>query len=100
MTETAAQTMLATATVPRIGQIVDYTLTESDAATINAGRVAPGARNVVNAGQVYPAMIVRIWGGQPVLVQLQVFYDGAGTHWASSRREGDVPGTWRAQIDG
>jgi hypothetical protein len=101
-TETTAQTMFETATVPRLGQIVDYRLSDSDAASINAGRAAhgPHLRNLHSAGQICPAMIVRIWGGQPVLVQLQVFYDGAGTHWATSRREGDQPGMWRPQIDG
>lgn len=78
------------AQVPVIGRIVVYTLTEQDAAAIAAH---PGHSNPPRAGDEYPAMIVRVWPGSEV-VNLQVFYDGDGTLWATSRPEGDSPGGW------
>lgn len=101
MTDTdTAQTMLDTETVPKLGLMVLYELSDSDAFSINAGHSTPGRRNLVSPGDLFPAMIVRIWKGSPVLVQLQVFFDGAGTFWATSRRAGAVPGSWRPLNDG
>lgn len=76
------------AQVPTIGRIVTYVLTEQDAAAIGAGN---GRCNVPKEGDAYPAMIVRVWDGS---VNLQVFYDGDGVLWATSRPEGERPGTW------
>lgn len=76
---------------PTIGRIVHYMLSALDAAAINSGA---GRKNQANEGDVYPAMIVRVWGEGGSSVQLQVFYDGAGSYWATSRSEGEGPGTW------
>ena len=91
---------------PSIGRIVHYTLTEQDTDAINRRR-ADGVRartadarsgavihygNTVTAGDVYPAMVVRVWEFNST--NLQVFLDGNDTYWAASKSEGDQPGTW------
>jgi hypothetical protein len=43
-------------------------------------------------GQAYPAMVVRVFGGPNV--NLQVWLDGNDTYWATSRGEGDGDGCW------
>lgn len=78
--------------IPSIGRIVVYVLTEEDARAIGA---LSGRKNHPSAGEEYPALIVRTWGVEPTsAVQLQVFYDGDGSYWATSRVQGDQPGTW------
>jgi hypothetical protein len=55
--------------------------------------------NEVREGDVFPALIVRVW---PTSVNLQVFLDGNDTYWATSRPEASIsgdagevqPGTW------
>lgn len=77
---------------PTIGRIVIYILTEEDARQI---AMLSGRKNSPAAGQEYPAMVVRRWGPDPAsAVQLQVFYDGDGSYWATSRVQGEKPGTW------
>jgi hypothetical protein len=103
--------------IPAIGWRVDYTLSKADATAINvrrddylafqAGHTGPhepgqeGATghqahvgNHAAAGDVYPALVVRVFGVVPT-ANLQVFLDGNDTHWATSRMQGDEPGTWR-----
>jgi hypothetical protein len=99
---------------PSIGRIVHYTLAEQDAAQINKRRA--DARNLngagvtlasqelgpqihignpVEAGDVYPAMIVRTWGPEVHhSQQLQVFLDGNDTFWATSVSEGEGQRHW------
>lgn len=48
--------------------------------------------NEVEAGQVYPAVAVRIWSTG--CANFQVSLDGNDTYWATSRTEGTQPGTW------
>lgn len=95
---------------PTIGHLVHYQLSEQDAEQVNRrradfdgarreGRVATGHvahfGNHVRAGEVYPAMVVRVWAPTSyAAVQLQVFLDGSDTLWATSRTEGDEPGQW------
>lgn len=76
------------AQVPVIGRMVAYVLTSDDAAAIAA---LPGRCNPPQEGDAFPALMVRVWDGT---VNLQVFYDGDGSLWATSRPEGDRPGTW------
>lgn len=97
---------------PSIGRIVHYTLSEQDAQVINKRR--SDARNLnaagvtlasqglgpqihignpVEAGDVYPAMIVRTWG-PTASQQLQVFLDGNDTLWATSVSEGIGERRW------
>lgn len=84
---------------PTIGRIVHYTLSDRDVELIDqrypmadaSGSRAP--RNAVRVGQQLPAMVVAVWDG-PEMVNLQVFLDGIGTHWACSVKEGEGPCTW------
>lgn len=76
---------------PTLGRIVHYTLADHDVAAINDQHPDSRTRNPVNAGDTFPAMVVRDWGGS---VNLQVFLDGSASYWATSRKEGDGPGTW------
>lgn len=96
---------------PTIGRIVHYTLTEQEAAHVNKRRAdaknlnAAGVTlasqelgpqihigNTASAGDIYPAMIVRVWPQE--LAQLQVFLDGNDTLWSTSRKEGSGAGHW------
>ncbi|OKI47225.1 hypothetical protein [Micromonospora sp. CB01531] len=86
---------------PTIGRIVHYTLTEQDAEQINRRRQdfanrpgGPGHEgfqahvgNRAEAGQTFPAEVVRTFGGSAV--NLQVRLDGTDTYWATSRSEGE-----------
>ena len=77
--------------LPTIGCIVHYRLSEQDAEKINQRRaVDSGAGNRAVVDQVFPAMVVRTFGGPAV--NLQVFLDGDDTYWATSRSEGDEQG--------
>lgn len=79
--------------IPSIGRIVHYTIADHDVAALT--KDASVKRNAVEAGQVYPAMIVRTWGTtEGSSVNLQVFLDGDCSYWATSRGEGDGPGQW------
>jgi len=76
------------------GRIVHYRLSDADAALINQNRADGGTiGNAAHDGDYYPAMVVRNFGHDPY-VNLQVFLDGPDSYWATSRREGDEPGTW------
>lgn len=83
---------------PTIGRMVHYTLSEIDANLIQSRRgyaamhAAPIPSNIVNAGDVYPATIVRTFGGHAVNLRVQL--DGEDTYWACSRLLGEGPGTW------
>lgn len=101
---------------PTIGRIVHYTLNDADAAAINKRRgdaetynganagAAPGEPgatshqshigNHAEAGQVFPATIVRVFDPSVTTSNLQVTLDGNDTYWATSRKEGDGEGTW------
>jgi len=91
-----------------IGRIVHYTLSASDAEAINRRRsdfstflsAAPKGvgyvghvGNYVDVGEVYPAVIVRVFGANSA--NLQVLLDGNDTYWATSRVEGEGPNTWK-----
>lgn len=102
---------------PTIGRIVHYTLTEPAAASINVRRAdfkafeashahphEPGTPNATGhiahvgnhaeAGQVYPAIVVRVFDSTVGTANLQVALDGNDTYWATSISEGEGPGTW------
>jgi hypothetical protein len=82
--------------LPTKGRIVHYRLNDADASLINQ-RIenAQMMGNRVSEGEYYAAMVVRIFEGNPYgVVNLQVFLDGDGSYWASSRKEGDEAGTW------
>lgn len=100
-------------TIPTIGRIVHYTLSESDAQAINRRRddaiayrhnpAGPGTHrkptgdqvhigNKAHEGDVLPMLIVRVWGTQPdSVVNGQVFLDGNDTLWVTSVGVGEGP---------
>lgn len=103
---------------PTIGRIVHYKLNDADAQAINKRRGdattynranagaepgQPGATghqshvgNHAEAGQVFPATIVRVFDpeGEYGTSNLQVILDGNDTYWATSRKTGDGEGAW------
>lgn len=83
---------------PTVGRIIHYKLSDTDVATIDALTYAAEAsvkRNPVVEGQVFPAVIVRVWGpADDSAVNLQVLLDGDCSYWATSRVPGDLPGQW------
>lgn len=94
---------------PAIGRVVHYTLSEQDAAAINKRRKDAGnlngagvtlasqdlgaqihTGNKVEAGEVYPMVITRVWGDRPDSgVNGQVLLDGNDTFWATSVSRGE-----------
>ncbi|WP_434315849.1 hypothetical protein [Leifsonia sp. P73] len=101
-------------TVPTIGRLVHYTLSEADAEQINrrrddaerwrlaqrkrtldgeAAEVTGSQKHIGNraeAGQVYPMLIVRTWGSTPEsVVNGQVFLDGNDSLWVTSVGQGE-----------
>lgn len=78
------------------GRTVLYRLTEDDARQITRRRTDSGVTgNFVSEGDRYPAVVVRIFAGNPADVcNLKVLLDGDDTYWATSRHEGTEPGTW------
>lgn len=77
---------------PTIGRIVHYRLNDPDAQKIEQRRLdtrahqSPGF-NAAHCGDVYPAMVVRVWSD--TTVNLQVHLDGADTYWRTSATLGD-----------
>jgi hypothetical protein len=94
------------------GSIVLYTLTQYDADAINRRRKdfndyrkagGPDTGHVAHvgnhayAGDVYPAVVVRVWGNlSNDSVNLSVLLDGNDIFWATSRTQGDDQGQWTA----
>jgi hypothetical protein len=89
--------------VPTVGRIVLYQLCESDVAEINDRRTRAIAHkrqsdrgNQVEVGQVYPMLIVRVWGNTPgSCVNGRVVLDGHDVFWVTSRCCGDKPAEWQ-----
>lgn len=83
---------------PSIGRTVLYTLAVGHAAVIQTQRRRlQQAGNGVKAGQIYPMVIVRVWGEvEGSAVNGRVLLDGDDTYWATSRCEADEPteGRW------
>lgn len=88
---------------PTVGRIVHYRFSRQDADYVNSRRMdanfnTPGSEHALHAGnntvegQVLPAVIVRVWDDGSV--NLHILLDGTDAYWATSRREGDEPGTW------
>lgn len=88
-----------------IGRIVHYVLNDNDVSSIKAVHerdraahgVHAGGLNVPSSGDVYPAVVVRVWGDNPTAgVNLHVMLDGALTYWATSKQTANEPtrGFW------
>lgn len=78
-----------------VGDRVLYTLSESEARSINATH-SGNNMNAPHAGQVYSAVVTATWSAD--CANLRVSLDGAGYGadlWATSRLRGDQPGQWR-----
>jgi hypothetical protein len=88
---------------PSVGRIVHYMLSSSDAEQINRRRTTGpeiaerikterwplGAQahigNAVNAGDVFPMAIIRVWGDSDTsAVNGQVWLDGSDSYWVKS----------------
>lgn len=94
--------------VPTVGLILLYALNDSEASQINKRRqdyskaskeVDTGFQahvgNSVREGQVFPLLVTAINGSDKnISVNGQVLLDGNDSFWATSRKEGDGPGTW------
>ena len=78
-----------------VGRIVHYKLSEQDVALIDQQSpiTAQAPRNGVYVGHILPAIVVAYFGSG-TYANLKVLLDGAGEYWATSRSEGDGPGTW------
>jgi hypothetical protein len=102
---------------PSIGRIVHYTLTEQDADQINRRRKDANAHmrehtdaatgvhvhvgNGVQAGDVYPLVITRVWASaeqvtEHTAVNGQVLLDGNDTLWVTSVSQGTDQRQWFA----
>lgn len=96
---------------PSIGRIVHYKLTAQDAEAVNRRRKEADQNrqnhrdaalgyvahlgNFASEGDVYPMLIVRVWGSTPESsVNGQVFLDGNDTLWVASVGQGDQPRQW------
>lgn len=84
---------------PSIGRIVHYKLGAGDVNAIANQRAAAGRKdhahhNVVREGDVYPAMVVRVFDPSVTTANLQVFLDGGDSYWATSRTESPDTGHW------
>jgi len=92
--------------IPTIGRIVHYTLSDHDAQLINKRRadasthmrehnenatgVAVHVGNGVQAGDVYPLVITRVWGDtETSAVNGQVLLDGSDSLWVTSVTHGE-----------
>ncbi len=111
--------------IPSVGRIVHYRLSLTDVEAITRRRTTgasiaermklavpsadgnaqaisgwpAGAQahigNAVAEGDVFPMVIVRLWGTSPTsAVNGQVFLDGNDVFWATSRIAGEGPGTF------
>lgn len=112
------------------GRIVYYVLSAQDAVEINRRRTTAqsigeriarhvttventsvpqwplGAQahigNVVSAGDILPAMVLKVWGQESGGSNLKVMLDGTDTFWATSRNfaADKVEGTWHWMFEG
>lgn len=99
------------AIVPTVGRIVLFKLAQYQADEINRRRNAGHASldyhrwkkngtmvhlgNTVEAGDVFPAIVVAVWGDTPeCAVNLKVFLDGSDDLWVSSTNVGDDEGKY------
>jgi hypothetical protein len=97
-------------TIPTIGRIVHYKLSAYEARAINQRRMDCELERQISAryanpiccigndaheGDVFPMMIVRVWGDTPgSAVNGQVFLDGNDVFWVTSVSVGVGPNTF------
>ena len=58
--------------------------------------------NEVNAGEIYPAMVLRVWSDESGCSNLKVMLDGSDEYWATSISydASKKPGTWHWMFEG
>lgn len=100
-----------TSPTPTPGRIVLYTLSQSDEVEVNRRRAGTAEHlhehieagngvqlhvgNPAKEGDVYPMVIVRVWGTKPgQSVNGKVLLDGNDTLWVCSTFEGTGPRTF------
>ena len=101
------------------GRIVYYVVSEQAAAEIMRRRTTGGSiaerlkvlawpvgaqahlGNDVKAGDIYPAMMLRVWGTSGCS-NLKVMLDGSDEYWATSVSydESKIPGSWHWMFEG
>jgi hypothetical protein len=56
----------------------------------------------VEAGEILPAMVLKVWGQESGCSNLKVMLDGTDTYWATSRNfaADKAPGTWHWMFEG
>lgn len=86
---------------PTVGRVVQYSLTRTDVLRVtgrrqySSGHPVEFEGNVVHTGEVYPMVIVRVWGDEPTsAVNGQVLLDGNDATWVTSVTQGDGEGHW------
>jgi hypothetical protein len=80
-----------------VGRIVSYVLTDTDVENINARRENLSiSANSISEGAAFPMIVTQVFTED--LVNGQVFLDGPDNYWATSRRNGDEPGTWHWNV--
>ena len=86
---------------PTPGRIILYVLNQDDVCTINARRNAASLNedrrgNDVTAGDIVPAVVVRVWNAETGYLNAHAFLDGCDSHWLCSRSYDaeKKPGTW------
>lgn len=97
---------------PSIGRIVHYRLSEKDTVQITRRRTSTEAirermhagtwpegvqahiGNDVQAGEVFPLLIVKVWAGNADAISGRVFLDGSDELAVAGVSPGDEPGTW------
>jgi hypothetical protein len=77
---------------PSVGRIVHFEVDEYNAKDINARAEVEGG-NMVQAGDLLPAVIVRVWG--PTCCNLKIFRDGPQDVWITSVSQGTGPRSFR-----
>lgn len=88
-----------------LGRVVHYTLTKQDADEINRRRdgfIAEGwpataqrhVGNQVNAGDVFPLIVTRVWDAETGSFNGQLMLDGSDTLWITSAVQGEGEGYW------
>jgi hypothetical protein len=86
------------------GRIVYFVFGEGDLENVVRARASSGARgNALHPGDVYPAMIVRVFDQSSGMANLKVSLDGPDTYWATSAHydaSTAVGHTWHWMFDG
>lgn len=88
--------------IPAVPRTVLYTLSAADANAVNHRRNASNVKGIGNhakEGDVFPLMIVRVWGNQPdSAFNGQVLLDGSDSLWVTSTSFTETPTPGKAHV--